>query len=174
MKAGTPEDQARWRKFRSEIPEVPLHTIEGRLAIAPAEKWEKKRNAENGELYPVFPFRCFGLGLGSGELVEWTMQHRTCPDAYGDACWTQDQIHWAYAGHAAEAARRIGAPLPHRLGDVPFPAVRARGARFLPRLRSLRLGLDGACSGCWCRRPATKYCCCRPGRPTGMPISSST
>jgi hypothetical protein len=103
MKAGTPEDQARWRKFRQEIPEIPLHMVEGRLAIAPADKWEKKCNAENGELYPVFPFRCFGLGLGSGELVNWTMKHRSSPGAYGDACWTQDQIHWAYAGHAAEA-----------------------------------------------------------------------
>jgi hypothetical protein len=104
MKAGTPDDQARWRKFRGEIPDVFLQTVEGRPAIAPAAKWDKKRNNENGELYPVFPFRCFGLGLGSGELVNWTMQHRSCKDAYGCACWTQDQIHWAYAGNAAEAA----------------------------------------------------------------------
>ena len=104
MKAGTDDDQTRWRKFLAEIPEVPLRTIEGRQAIAPAEKWEKQRNAENGELYPVFPFRCFGLGLGSRELVDWTMRHRTCKDVFDSACWTQDQIHWAYAGRAAEAA----------------------------------------------------------------------
>ena len=81
-----------------------LQTIEGRQAIAPAEKWEKKHNAENGELYPVFPFRCFGLALGTGDLVAWTMKHRSCKDAFGCACWTQDQIHWACAGQAAEAA----------------------------------------------------------------------
>jgi hypothetical protein len=86
---------------------VALQTIEGRQAIAPAEKWEKKQNAENGELYPVFPFRCFGLGLGSGDLVAWTMKHRSCQDALGNACWTQDQIHWAYAGSAAEAAEGL-------------------------------------------------------------------
>jgi len=104
MNAGTAEEQTRWRRFRGEIPEVPLQTVEGRQAIAPAEKWEKKRNAENGELYPVFPFRCFGVGLGSGDLVAWTMRHRSCKDAFGCACWTQDQIHWAYAGNAAEAS----------------------------------------------------------------------
>ena len=104
LKAGSPEDQASWRKFRAEIPEVPLQTIEGRQALAPAEKWDKKHNAENGELYPVFPFRCFGLALGTGELVDWTMKHRTCVDAFNDACWTQDQIHWACAGDATEAA----------------------------------------------------------------------
>ncbi|MGA2617096.1 MAG: DUF5703 domain-containing protein [Thermoguttaceae bacterium] len=107
MKAGTDEDQARWRKFRGEIPEVPMRTVEGRKALAPADKYEKQGNCENGELYPVFPFRCFGLGLGSGELVAWTMQHRTCKDVFGCACWTQDQIHWAYAGHAAEAANGL-------------------------------------------------------------------
>jgi hypothetical protein len=104
MRAGTADDQARWRRFRSEIPDVFLQTVEGRQAIAPAEKWEKKQNAENGEPYPVFPFRCFGLALGTGDLVVWTMKHRACQDAFGCACWTQDQIHWACAGDAAEAA----------------------------------------------------------------------
>jgi hypothetical protein len=107
MKAGTADDQARWRKFRAEIPEVPFQTIEGRPAIAPAEKWDKKVNVENGELYPVFPFRCFGLALGTGDLVAWTMKHRSCKDTFGCACWTQDQIHWACAGHAAEAAEGL-------------------------------------------------------------------
>ena len=102
MHAGTAEDQARWRKFRGEIPEVPMQTIEGRRAIAPAEKWKKQCNAENGELYPVFPFRLFGLG--SSDLVTWTMKYRSCPDSCGGGCWSQDQIHWAYAGRAGEAA----------------------------------------------------------------------
>jgi hypothetical protein len=100
--AGTPGDQARWRKFRAEIPEIPLRMIAGRPAIAPAETWEHKRNSENGELYPVFPFRCFGRALGTGDIVDWTMQHRT--QKGGDWCWKQDQIDWAYAGNAAEAA----------------------------------------------------------------------
>ena len=86
MKAGTTEDQTRWHKFLSEIPEISLQTIEGRKAIAPAEKWEKKQNAENGELYPVFPFRCFGLGNGTSDIVDWTMKYRSLKDAFGSAC----------------------------------------------------------------------------------------
>ena len=62
-----------------------------------------RKNSENGELYPVFPFRCFGLGLGTKDIVEWTMKHRTLKNAFGYRCWTQDQIHWAYAGNSAEA-----------------------------------------------------------------------
>jgi alpha-L-fucosidase 2 len=105
MGVGTATDHANWKRFRHEIPEVHLHEIEGRMAIAPARSWEKKKNAENGELYPVFPFRCFGLGFSpeSRDIVEWTMQHRTLKNAFGYKCWTQDQIHWAYAGNAAEA-----------------------------------------------------------------------
>lgn len=103
LKAGDSDDLANWRRFRSEIPGVPVRVVDGRQLIAPADRWEKRSNAENGELYPVFPFPCFGLGLGSGDIVDWTMRHRTNPDAFGNACWTQDQIHWAYAGRAAEA-----------------------------------------------------------------------
>ncbi len=104
MKAGTVDDQARWRAFRAEIPEVHLQTLEGHQSIAPALRWEKKQNAENGELYPVFPFRCFGLALGTADVVSRTMKQRACKDAFGCACWTQDQIHWACAGIATEAA----------------------------------------------------------------------
>ena len=104
MNAGTPEDQALWRRFRSEIPEVPLQTIDGQQVIAPAERWEKKQNSENGELYPVFPFRCFGVSQGTDAIVDRTMQHRTVKNGMGGGCWTQDQIDWAFAGNAKEAA----------------------------------------------------------------------
>ena len=132
MKAGTAEDQTRWQKFRGEIPEIPMQTISEHKAIAPAEKWEKKRNAENGELYPVFPFRCFGLGLGTEDIVTWTMKNRSLKDAFGCACWTQDQIHWAYAGNAEEASKglvrrfRIASPM------VRFPMYGREGPDSCP------------------------------------------
>ncbi|MCP4378406.1 MAG: LamG domain-containing protein [bacterium] len=103
MKAGTKEDQKNWHRFRAEIPPIFLHEIKGRKAIAPAKEWKLRMNAENGELYPVFPFRCFGMGLGTKDIVAWTMKHRTSKNAFGYKCWTQDQIHWAYAGNAWEA-----------------------------------------------------------------------
>jgi hypothetical protein len=132
LKAGTPEDQVHWRKFRSEIPEVPMQTIEGRQAIAPADRWERKRNAENGELYPVFPFRCFGLGFGSEEIVTWTMKNRSLKDAFGSACWTQDQIHWAYAGNAAEAATGLVRRFRVASPNVRFPMFGREGPDSCP------------------------------------------
>lgn len=117
IQAGTTEDQARWRSFLTQIPDVPTRLINGQTVIAPAEKWEQKCNGENGELYPVFPFRCFGIGLGSAAIVTRTMQHRTGHDVFDCGCWAQDQIHWAYAGNASEAAKglvrrfRIASPM---------------------------------------------------------------
>lgn len=121
MKAGTPKDQANWQKFRAEIPEVTLQIIAGNKVIAPAEKWDIKKNAENGELYPVFPFRCFGLALGSEDIVSATMKNRSHKDAFNHSCWSQDQIHWAYAGNAAECAKGLVARFRNASTSCRFP-----------------------------------------------------
>ncbi len=104
MKAGTKEDQENWRRFRAEIPPISLREINGRKAIAPAKEWSFPKNTENGELYAMFPFRCFGVGLGTKDIVAWTMKHRAHKNVYGGGCWTQDQIHWAYAGNGVKAS----------------------------------------------------------------------
>jgi alpha-L-fucosidase 2 len=39
--------------------------------------------------------------------VDWTMQNRSLKDAFGASCWTQDQIHWAYAGKGEEAGKGL-------------------------------------------------------------------
>ena len=103
MGIGTDEDKNNWNHFISELPPVPLHVIDGQKAIAPAEKYEKKRNAENGELYPVFPFTLFGVGYATEDIVKATMKHRVCPDSMACGCWSQDQIDWAHAGEAVQA-----------------------------------------------------------------------
>jgi len=132
MPAGTAEDQANWRRFRAELPPVHLHDVEGRQAIAPGEEWAKKSNAENGELYPVFPFRCFGLGLGSEDVVAWTMKHRTNKNAFNFKCWTQDQIHWAYAGRAAEAQEGLVHRFRHASRQCRFPLYGSAGPDSCP------------------------------------------
>ena len=132
MKAGSTKDQENWRRFRAEIPPVFLHEIDGRKAIAPAEKWKAKHNAENGLLYPVFPFRCFGLGLGSADIVNWTMKHRTHKNAFNYKCWTQDQIHWAYAGRADEAQAGLVHRFRHASPQCRFPLYGSAGPDSCP------------------------------------------
>ena len=132
MKAGTKDDQTNWRRFRAEIPQVFLHEIDDRKAIAPAETWKLKHNSENGLLYPVFPFRCFGLGLGSADIVNWTMKHRTHKNAFNYKCWTQDQIHWAYAGRAAEAQAGLVHRFRHASIQCRFPLYGSAGPDSCP------------------------------------------
>ncbi len=132
LKAGSVKDQANWKRFRAEIPNVHVHDIEGRTAIAPAEQWRMKKNSENGLLYPVFPFRLFGLGLGTEDIVDWTMQHRTHKNAFNYKCWTQDQIHWAYAGNAAEAKKGLIHRFSHASPQCRFPLYGSQGPDSCP------------------------------------------
>ncbi len=132
LQVGTARDKASWKRFRAEIPKVHVHDIQGRAAIAPAEQWRVKKNAENGLLYPVFPFRLFGLGLGSEDIVDWTMQHRTHKNAFGHKCWTQDQIHWAYAGNAAEAKTGLVHRFSHASPQCRFPLYGSEGPDSCP------------------------------------------
>jgi len=132
MKAGTPDDIAGWQRFRKEIPDVHLHEVEGRMAIAPALSWSVKKNAENGLLYPVFPFRRFGIGMGTEDLVEWTCRHRTNPNRFGYKCWTQDQIHWAYAGNAWEASEGLVHRYRNASPNCRFPLYGSEGPDSCP------------------------------------------
>ncbi len=132
MPVGTAADQENWKRFRQEIPPVFLHELEGRQAIAPAEEWALKKNAENGELYPVFPFRLFGLGEGTEDIVEWTMQHRSNKNSFDYKCWTQDQIHWAYAGNALEAQTGLVHRFRHASTQSRFPLYGSQGPDSCP------------------------------------------
>ena len=132
IKAGSANDQANWRRFRNEIPPIFLREIDGRKAIAPAKEWKLKKNSENGTLYPVFPFRCFGLGNGNADLVEWTIKHRVSKNAFNYKCWTQDQIHWAYAGNAKEAKEGLIHRFRHASTQCRFPLYGSAGPDSCP------------------------------------------
>jgi len=132
MDAGTASDKVEWERFRNEIPPVHLHKIKRRLAIAPGEEFKMKKNSENGELYPVFPFRLFGLAQGSQDIVEWTMKHRSNKDSFDHKCWTQDQIHWAYAGNAKEAKEGLVHRFRHASTQCRFPVYGSQSPDSCP------------------------------------------
>lgn len=95
---GDEQDCDLWHKMKDMVPAIPTAIDNGRQYILPAEEYMNKMNAENGELYPVFPFNMYGKAFGNEEIVINTMDRRTVKDAFGSACWTQDQIDWAYGG----------------------------------------------------------------------------
>lgn len=132
MDAGTDADKTEWKRFRAEIPPVHLHEINGKQAIAPAKDYKKKQNAENGELYPVFPFRLFGIAQGTGDIVGHTMKHRTSKNSFNFKCWTQDQIHWAYAGNAKEAKEGLIHRFRHASTQCRFPVYGSQSPDSCP------------------------------------------
>ena len=132
MNIGTQEDRDGWTRFKKEVPPVHLHDIKGKKAIAPAEEWKMKRNSENGELYPVFPFQLFGLAQGTEDIVKWTMENRTNKNSFDYKCWTQDQIHWAYAGEAKEAKEGLVHRFQHASTQCRFPVYGSQGPDSCP------------------------------------------
>ena len=65
---------------------------------------KQKHNGEIPEIYPAFPFRCYGFALGTGDVVDWTMRNRINKDTFGGKCWTHDQLGWVMAGNTRETA----------------------------------------------------------------------
>ncbi len=68
-----------------------------------------------------------GEELGTANIVDWTMQHRTVKNGFGYKCWTQDQIHWAYAGNAAEASEGLVQRFTNASARCRFPLYGSEG-----------------------------------------------
>lgn len=107
LEYGNKEDIKFWKKLNSMLPDIPLGSDNEKRYILPAEEFSNKMNAENGELYPVFPFNLYGKAYGNEEIVINTMERRTVKDAFGCTCWTQDQIDWAYGGDCSKVVEGL-------------------------------------------------------------------
>jgi hypothetical protein len=119
-----PADQrAFWKSFRNQLPPVPVHTWKGKRQIAPAESWEAQRpdfNMELPHLYPVFPFRLYGVGLPDLEVARNAFHYGdTCPvKQKGHFCWYQAGIFAAGLGLTDTARDYALAKFLHpRMGD---------------------------------------------------------
>lgn len=105
---GSSEQRAFWQAFRDRLPPVPVREWKGRKSIAPAEKWQAQRpdfNMELPHLYPVFPFRLYGVGLPDLDLARhaW-FDADTCPAKQKNHfCWYQGGIFAAGLGLTEQA-----------------------------------------------------------------------
>jgi hypothetical protein len=120
---GTKEQRAFWAAFRARLPPVPVRTWKGRRQLAPAEGWQAQRpdfNMELPHLYPVFPFRRYGVGLPDLELARnaW-FDGDTCPAKQKNHfCWYQGGLFAAGLGLTETAREYALAKFLHpRRGD---------------------------------------------------------
>jgi hypothetical protein len=96
------EDRDLWLRLRAKLPPLPVREVDGRKALAPASVFADKRNIENPELYPVFPFRLLAFNRPQADLALAALEHRW---DRGHSGWRQDDIFMAYLG-LTEAARQ--------------------------------------------------------------------
>ncbi len=113
------ENRANWKAFRNKLPTIPVRETVSGPALAPAERFEMKRNVENPELYPVFPFRQYGIGRPDIHLAENALEHRWDLGNFG---WRQDDIFKAYLGMADEVAKDLVVRAKNSHEQSRFPA----------------------------------------------------
>jgi hypothetical protein len=130
--AGLDTTQQRWLQvLRSRIPEIPFRTINGHIAIAPAQSWERINNTESPQLYPVFPWSIFGLGRPGLDTALATWHHDTSVIKFRSHIgWKQDNIWAARLGLTTEAWRLTALKLED--GGRRFPAFWGPGFDWVP------------------------------------------
>ncbi len=126
-----------WRKEgplpMERIPDIPLRVIDGDSCIAPAQAWARIQNTETPQLYPVFPWRIYGMGregLETARNTYWKDPHAVAMrDTKG---WKQDNI-WAACLGLVDEARRLNSG---KLADGPYryPAFWDAGFDWAPDL----------------------------------------
>jgi hypothetical protein len=111
----SPQQRSLWSKELADLPAIPTgKTANGKLpplgagdpngkpTILPAESYGKTSNAENPELYVVFPYRLYGVGKPDLSLALNTFAARRFP---WDVCWGQDGPQAAQLGLTAVAKK---------------------------------------------------------------------
>ncbi|MDR3365930.1 MAG: DUF5703 domain-containing protein [Prevotellaceae bacterium] len=100
-----PQKKEEWSAMLVAVPPITLRKLDGRAAIAPAKLWERVNNTEAPQLYPVFPWGIYGVGLPDLDVARNTYLHD--PDALkfrSHVGWKQDNIFAARLGLTDEAA----------------------------------------------------------------------
>lgn len=94
----------RCESLRKSLPPVPTAVVDEKKILLPAQRFDRKKNSENPELYAVFPYRLFGVGKPEIETANATFDRRLHS---GHTCWSQDDIQLALLGRTAEARQWI-------------------------------------------------------------------
>ena len=94
------------RTLLQELPPIHFQEFEGHKTIAPARLWERVNNTEAPQLYPVYPWRIYGIGKPGLEAAINTYKYDPDVQAFVDhISWKQYNIFAACLGLTDEAAR---------------------------------------------------------------------
>jgi hypothetical protein len=115
----TAAQRAAWKKTLADLPLLPMATAKDKTVLTPADKYWGTRNMENPELYAIFPYRLYGLGLPELQIAKDSFAARHHRHQY---CWSQDCIQAAELGLAEEAKSRTVGKFSAPSAPQKFPA----------------------------------------------------
>ncbi len=113
------EDRDLWNTVSAKLSDLPLRETPSGKALAPAARFEDKRNVENPELYAVFPFRLVGVGYPDLDWGINALEHRWDTGNFG---WRQDDIFMAYLGLTEQARNYLAGRSRNHDQNSRFPA----------------------------------------------------
>lgn len=127
----TAAERKAWERMVKELPELPAGIRNGRNALLPytGPQTARNRNSENPELYAIYPFRLYGLGLPDLQLAVDTFKTRKMTQM---GCWVQDPIQAAMLGLADVAKKYTVFNLTRKDPGLKFPAFWIHGNDYQP------------------------------------------
>ena len=139
------------RVLQPALPEIPLKNVENATVIDFAEEIHCARsNFENPELYPVFPYRVFGLDRPGLDIARATFARRLNKEGWG---WHQSGMQAACLGLADEAAQILATNVKMNHAHFRFPIMwgpnydwvpdQDHGANLINTLQHMLLQADG-------------------------------
>jgi hypothetical protein len=111
LNLGTKEQQAYWKEVLKTIPGINYREKSGHQTISPAKSWVGGAiNNEIPQLYPVFPYRLFGVGRPQLELARNTFRYgadKQSQHASPTTTWHPDAVYTADLGMTEEAEKYV-------------------------------------------------------------------
>lgn len=129
----TPVMRARWTAMMEQMPPLPTRMeLNGKTYLSPAVKFWRKINGESPELYSIFPFHFFGVGLPHLAMAQRSFDVRT--PKYDSPGWGQGGIWAAYLGRTAEAEKSVVVNFGNKCPAARFPAFWDRNQDWMPNM----------------------------------------
>jgi len=98
------ENRSYLEELSTRIPDIEYRQVEGKTTISPARSWERVSNVEAPQLYPVFPWKIFGIGKpGLDTAVNTYFLDPEVQEFKSHVGWKQYGIWAANLGLADEA-----------------------------------------------------------------------
>ncbi|MFT3945725.1 MAG: DUF5703 domain-containing protein [Agriterribacter sp.] len=117
----TDEDRQVWSELKKALPAIPVVQKEGKTLFSPAQEFEdRKTNAENPELYAIFPFPLSNITTANKQTGIDSYNSRIQKTSRG---WTQDGQQAARLGLVEEAKKNILAKIENSNRNFRFPAI---------------------------------------------------